>query len=76
MAAGGGFSSVCDALPLSEHQALQAQSVALLRAIGWEGVAMVEYRFDPATGTAVLMEINGRFWGSYPWPCTRAPALR
>lgn len=62
----GGFSSVCDAVPLHQHQALQAQSVALLQAIGWEGVAMVEYRFDPASGQAVLMEINGRFWGSFP----------
>ena len=27
---------------------------------------MVEYRHDPATGRAVLMEVNGRFWGSFP----------
>ncbi len=62
----GGFSSVCDSVPLSEHTALQEKSIELLRQIGWEGVAMVEYRFDPATGRAVLMEINGRFWGSFP----------
>ena len=62
----GGFSSVCDAVSLGEHVALQAQSIALLQAIGWEGVAMVEYRFDPVNGKAVLMEINGRYWGSYP----------
>lgn len=62
----GGFSSVCDSLPLEAHAALQEQSIALLQRIGWRGVAMVEYRFDPATGRAVLMEINGRFWGSFP----------
>ena len=62
----GGFSSVCDAVPLDRHQALQERSIALLRHIGWEGVAMVEYRWDPATDRAVLMEINGRFWGSFP----------
>lgn len=62
----GGFSCVCDALPLQAHVELQDKSIRLLQAIGWEGVAMVEYRFDPATGRAVLMEINGRFWGSYP----------
>jgi len=62
----GGFSSVCDAVPLDQHTALQAQSIALLRHIGWEGVAMVEYRWDAATGRAVLMEINGRYWGSFP----------
>ncbi|MCB8747179.1 hypothetical protein LHU53_09695 [Rhodoferax sp. U2-2l] len=62
----GGFSSVCDSVPLDQHQALQEKSIALLQHIGWEGVAMVEYRWDPATGKAVLMEINGRYWGSYP----------
>lgn len=62
----GGFSSVCDAVPLDRNQALQEKSIALLRHIGWEGVAMVEYRWDAATGRAVLMEVNGRYWGSYP----------
>jgi predicted ATP-grasp superfamily ATP-dependent carboligase len=42
------------------------RSEALLREIGWEGPAMVEYRYDDATGKAALMEINGRFWGSLP----------
>lgn len=62
----GGFSSVCDALSLRQHAQLQEQSIALLRDIGWEGMAMVEYRHDPQTGRSVLMEINGRFWGSFP----------
>lgn len=62
----GGFSSVCDSIDLTQHAALQAQSVALLQRIGWEGVAMVEYRLDSTTGKACLMEINGRFWGSFP----------
>ncbi len=62
----GGYSSVCDAVPLDRHAELQALSIRLLQHIGWEGVAMVEYRWDPATDRAVLMEINGRFWGSFP----------
>jgi predicted ATP-grasp superfamily ATP-dependent carboligase len=62
----GGFSSVCDSVPLSLHVALQERSVALLKLIGWEGLAMVEYRLDPQTGRARLMEINGRLWGSFP----------
>lgn len=62
----GGFSSVCDGVSLDEHVELQERSIALLQAIGWEGVAMVEYRYDPARGEARLMEINGRFWGSFP----------
>lgn len=62
----GGFSSVCDGVPLDRFTDLQEQSIGLLQAIGWEGVAMVEYRYDPASGRAVLMEVNGRFWGSFP----------
>jgi len=62
----GGFSSVCDAVPLDQFRDLQEQSIRLLQHIGWDGVAMVEYRYDPASGRAVLMEVNGRFWGSFP----------
>ena len=43
---------------------LVAKSRGLLDAFGWEGVAMVEYKVDVATGVPYLMEINGRFWGS------------
>ncbi len=62
----GGFSSVCDAVPLEQFVPLQEKSIRLLQHIGWDGVAMVEYRYDPASGRAVLMEVNGRFWGSFP----------
>jgi predicted ATP-grasp superfamily ATP-dependent carboligase len=62
----GGFSSVCDAMPLEQHLELQDRSIALLKELQWQGVAMVEYRYDAASGNAVLMEINGRFWGSLP----------
>ena len=43
--------------------ALRDGSLALLRAIGWHGVAMVEYRVRP-DGTPVFLEVNGRFWNS------------
>lgn len=43
---------------------LVRSSVALLRHIGWEGLAMVEYRYECSTGRATLMEVNGRLWGS------------
>ena len=43
---------------------LVARSEALLAALDWSGVAMVEYKVDARTGTPYLMEINGRFWGS------------
>lgn len=43
-------------------------SMTLLRALEWEGVAMVEFRVDHETGSAVLLEVNGRFWGSVSLP--------
>ena len=62
----GGTSTLCESVGLDQHAALMARSEALLRHIGWEGPAMVEYRHDAATGRTALMEINGRFWGSLP----------
>jgi predicted ATP-grasp superfamily ATP-dependent carboligase len=60
----GGVSSLCRAVPLSEHAEQMGLSEALLSAIGWEGFAMVEYRFDAASERYVLMEVNGHLWGS------------
>lgn len=58
----GGVSVLCRSEPMDED--LLEQTLALLRRFGWSGVAMVEYKRDVATGEPVLMEINGRFWGS------------
>ncbi len=60
----GGVSVCCEAAV--PEAALVRQSEQLLRAMDWEGVAMVEYRRDETTGRTVLMEVNGRFWGSLP----------
>ena len=62
----GGVSTLCATVPLSDHREQRAKSEALLAAIGWEGPAMVEYRYDSRSGRYWLMEINGRFWGSLP----------
>jgi len=62
----GGVSTLCQSLPASLHQQRKARSEAFLNKIGWEGPAMIEYRYDPVTKQFVLMEINGRFWGSLP----------
>ena len=43
---------------------LEAYSVALLSALGWRGVGMVEWKIHPRTGRPLLLEINPRFWGS------------
>ncbi|MBN1847754.1 MAG: ATP-grasp domain-containing protein [Deltaproteobacteria bacterium] len=37
---------------------------ALLKALDWYGVAMVEFKLDPRDNIPKLMEVNPRFWGS------------
>lgn len=41
-------------------------ATALLEALQWHGVAMVEFKWDKENSDPVLMEINGRFWNSLP----------
>ena len=36
----------------------------LLKAMGWDGEAMVEFKVDPRDGMPKLIEVNPRFWGS------------
>jgi predicted ATP-grasp superfamily ATP-dependent carboligase len=60
----GGVSVFCESVPL--NPTLVDYSIKLLQAMQWDGVAMVEFRYDDKTGHAVLMEVNGRFWGSLP----------
>jgi predicted ATP-grasp superfamily ATP-dependent carboligase len=43
-------------------------SLAILQALHWHGVAMVEFRQVPG-GLPVFMEVNGRFWNSLPLAC-------
>lgn len=40
------------------------RSLALLRHMRLWGVSMVEFKTDRASGETLLMEVNGRFWGS------------
>jgi protein-tyrosine-phosphatase/predicted ATP-grasp superfamily ATP-dependent carboligase len=47
---------------------LAEASYRLLRALQWDGVAMVEFRKNPADGKWALMEINGRYWGTTSLP--------
>lgn len=35
-----------------------------MEALGWNGVGMFEYRWNPITGDYYLLEFNSRFWGS------------
>jgi len=58
----GGVSVVCQSVSLDDKMVEDAGK--LLAAVDWQGVAMVEFKRDLRDGTAKLMEINGRFWGS------------
>lgn len=62
----GGVSTLCRAEPNTAHAAQMQLSEALLRALDWQGQAMVEYRYEAESGRYWLMEVNGRFWGSLP----------
>jgi predicted ATP-grasp superfamily ATP-dependent carboligase len=44
---------------------IREAGLAILRALKWHGVAMVEFR-QRADGTPVFLEVNGRFWNSLP----------
>ena len=58
----GGVSVVSESVSLDCEMVEAADR--LLSAVGWRGVAMVEFKRDERDGRAKLMEINGRFWGT------------
>ena len=58
----GGVSVCCESV--APPVTLLAQSTALLEALDWNGVAMIEFKHDVRSGRSYLMEINPRFWGS------------
>jgi hypothetical protein len=57
----GGVSVMRRSAPL--RPGMLRDAVRLLRALRWRGVAMVEYRHEPATDRYWCVEVNGRFWG-------------
>ena len=58
----GGASAFRESVPLDPK--MYDDSVRLLQALNWTGLAMVEYKVGAAGPK--LMEINGRVWGSLP----------
>lgn len=48
------------------NEKLKNYGIELLKAMDWDGVAMVEFKMDEKTADAKLIEVNGRFWGSLP----------
>jgi protein-tyrosine-phosphatase/predicted ATP-grasp superfamily ATP-dependent carboligase len=58
----GGAGSYRRSMPLNEE--LLAGAKRVCQELGWSGPAMFEYKQPPDGAPALLMEINGRFWGS------------
>lgn len=58
----GGVSVLRESTSVDEQTGNYARK--LLKALRWDGVAMVEFKIDAATNQPMLIEINGRFWGS------------
>jgi predicted ATP-grasp superfamily ATP-dependent carboligase len=58
----GGVSVLREAVPLDPD--VSDYAARLLHALRWHGVAMVEFKRERSSGTAYLMELNARFWGS------------
>jgi predicted ATP-grasp superfamily ATP-dependent carboligase len=58
----GGVSVLRESIPVDPR--LRDAAMQLFKPLRWHGVAMVEYKLDRSIGQAVLMEVNGRFWGS------------
>lgn len=56
-----GGASVC--AESERNPALEKYGRALLEALNWHGVAMVEFKLN-SNGDPILMEINPKFWGS------------
>jgi predicted ATP-grasp superfamily ATP-dependent carboligase len=59
-----GGTSAC-AESVVDAPGLERAAGALLDALAWHGVAMVEFKGDLASGRLALMEINAKFWGSH-----------
>lgn len=57
----GGASTAAESI---DDPRLRELGLRLLRALGWHGLAMVEFKLDRRDGEYTLMEINPKLWGS------------
>jgi predicted ATP-grasp superfamily ATP-dependent carboligase len=55
-------------ISIEPESEIRKSSLAILSALRWHGVAMVEYRKEPGL-SPVFMEVNGRFWHSLALAC-------
>lgn len=57
----GGYCSLRDSW---WHQVMMEDARTKIAHLGWEGVVMLEYRWDPETDQFWFIEINARFWAA------------
>lgn len=57
----GGFCSLRESW---WHEAMMTDARSKLASLGWQGVAMLEYRWDPSTDRFWFIELNARFWAA------------
>jgi predicted ATP-grasp superfamily ATP-dependent carboligase len=61
----GGTSTLREA---SSHQGIEEAARNIFDAIGWNGLAMCEFKVCPKTGKFWFIEVNPRMWGSISLP--------
>lgn len=48
------------------HQPVIDDTVKLLKALNWQGIAGVQFHYEPTTGRYIFLEVNPRFSGGLP----------
>jgi len=48
------------------HQPVIDDTIKVLKALNWQGIAGVQFHYDPETGKYIFLEINPRFSGGLP----------
>jgi protein-tyrosine-phosphatase len=48
------------------HPQMRAATEAIVRELRYDGVGMIEYKWNPQTDHFIFIEVNARFWGSLP----------
>jgi hypothetical protein len=46
------------------HDVIRDDALARVRHLGWQGIAMLEYKWDPRSDAFEFIEINARFWAA------------
>ncbi len=57
----GGVGAICET---TDDPELAEAAVRVLKALKWHGPAQVEFKRDARNGEFVLLEVNGRLWGT------------